>query len=114
MTVMTQWNHCHLELKTWQTIWKSHHGLVVVLCYNYNAFQWILSSSHSVDKFTAEDIHGQAGAMSPTTGLPKSCNSFFNKALREALTIKGEYILNVFNLVLRSKKVTSKKNSLNN
>ena len=62
-----------------------------------------MHSSHSVDNFTADDIHGQAAAMSPTTGLPKSCNSFFNKALREALTIKGKYIQDVFNLVLRSK-----------
>ena len=56
-----------------------------------------------MDNFTAEDIHVQAAAMSPTTGLPRSPHSFFNNALREVLPIKKKNILEVHHLVLKSK-----------
>jgi hypothetical protein len=47
--------------------------------------------------------------MSPTTGLPKSSHSFFNKALREALAVKGKNIQDIYHLVLRSKTSVSNK-----
>ena len=62
----------------------------------------LLTSFYSVDNFTAEDTDGQAATMSPTTGLPKSPHSFFNKALREALTVKGKNIQDIYQLVLKS------------
>ena len=60
--------------------------------------------SHSVDNFTADDSHGEAaGPLSPTTGLPRPRNSFFNKAFREALKDKRMNIYNIHHAVQSSK-----------
>ena len=58
----------------------------------------------SVDNFAADDMysHGEAALNSPTTGFPKSSHSFFNKALRDALKVKGLSILHINQHVLTS------------
>ena len=56
-----------------------------------------------MDSFTAADTDPQGAAMSPTTGLPKSSHSFFNKALREALAFKGKNIQDIYQFMLKSK-----------
>ena len=56
----------------------------------------------SVDNFAAGDTDGQAATMSPTTGFPRPCHSFFNKALRDALKDKKLSVLHINQHVLTS------------